>query len=39
VSRFFADLAAAEAARFYQAVAELGRVFVEIERAAFAMAD
>lgn len=35
--RFFADLAGAEAARFYRAVAELGRRFVAIESAAFKM--
>src|SRR5437016_4592034 len=37
--RFFADLARAEAAAFYTAVAELGRSFIEIERTAFAMED
>jgi TorA maturation chaperone TorD len=35
--RFFAELAGAEAARFYVAVGELGRLFVAIEGAAFAM--
>lgn len=35
--RFFADLTAAEAARFYAAVGELGRLFAAIEAAAFAM--
>ncbi|WP_135465987.1 TorD/DmsD family molecular chaperone [Crenalkalicoccus roseus] len=32
--RFFADLEAAEAARFYRAVGTLGRVTIEIEQAA-----
>jgi TorA maturation chaperone TorD len=32
--RFFADLGAAEAARFYRAVGALGRVVMEIEQAA-----
>jgi TorA maturation chaperone TorD len=37
--RFFADLEAAQAARFYRAVGRLGRVFMEIEAEAFALAD
>jgi len=37
VGRFFADLEGAEAAAFYAAVGMLGRRFVEIESAAFAM--
>jgi TorA maturation chaperone TorD len=37
VGRFFADLEGAEAAVFYAAVGMLGRRFVEIESAAFAM--
>jgi TorA maturation chaperone TorD len=35
--RFFADLAAAKAARLYMPVGQIGRIFFEIERAAFAM--
>jgi TorA maturation chaperone TorD len=35
--RFFADLEQARAAKFYRAVATLGRTFVEIEMEAFAM--
>jgi TorA maturation chaperone TorD len=35
--RFFAELVGAEAADFYASAGELGRRFVEIERAAFAM--
>ena len=37
IGRFFADLEGAEAAVFYAAVGRLGRRFVEIESAAFAM--
>ncbi|BAE51473.1 TorD/DmsD family molecular chaperone [Paramagnetospirillum magneticum] len=37
--RFLADLDKAPSARFYRAVAELGRVFLEIEAQAFAMVD
>jgi TorA maturation chaperone TorD len=37
IGRFFADLERAEAARFYRAVAALGRVFVDIETEAFAL--
>ena len=36
--RFFADLEAASAARFYRPVGRVGRLFLEIERQAFAMA-
>lgn len=35
--RFFADLEKAEAARFYRAVGQLGRVAVEIEQAALGL--
>lgn len=35
---FFDDLADAPSARFYRAVAEVGRVFVEVETRAFALA-
>jgi TorA maturation chaperone TorD len=35
--RFFADLEKAEAARFYRAVGQLGRVVVEIEQAALGL--
>ncbi|HVY56557.1 MAG TPA: Cro/CI family transcriptional regulator [Xanthobacteraceae bacterium] len=35
--RFFADLEQAEAADFYRSVGTIGRVFVEIEREAFAL--
>jgi TorA maturation chaperone TorD len=38
IGRFFADLERAEAADFYRQVATLGRVFIEIETAAFALA-
>ena len=38
IARFFADLERAEAADFYRAVATLGRVFIDIETAAFALA-
>jgi TorA maturation chaperone TorD len=38
IGRFFADLERAEAADFYRRVATLGRVFIEIETAAFALA-
>ncbi len=37
--RFLADLDKAPSARFYRAVAETGRVFLEIEAQAFAMVD
>lgn len=37
--RFFADLETASAARFYRHVARVGRVFIEIEKAAFALPD
>jgi TorA maturation chaperone TorD len=36
-ARFFADLEAAETARFYRAVGRIGRLFVGIETTAFAM--
>ena len=36
IGRFFADLEGAETASFYRTVGALGRVFVEIEMAAFA---
>jgi TorA maturation chaperone TorD len=36
-ARFFADLEAAEAAKFYRAVGRIGRLFVGIEATAFAM--
>jgi TorA maturation chaperone TorD len=38
IGRFFADLARAEAAGFYRAVGALGRTWIEIETAAFALA-
>jgi TorA maturation chaperone TorD len=38
IGRFFADLERAEAADFYRPVATLGRVFIEIESAAFSLA-
>lgn len=37
IGRFFADLEAAAAAGFYRAVGGLGRVFIGIEQAAFAL--
>jgi TorA maturation chaperone TorD/DNA-binding transcriptional regulator YdaS (Cro superfamily) len=37
--KFFADLASAKAARLYMPVGQIGRVFIEIERAAFAMRE
>lgn len=36
-SRFFADLEAADSAKFYRSVGKLGRVFIEIETEAFAL--
>jgi TorA maturation chaperone TorD len=36
-SRFFADLEAAESAKFYRGVGKLGRAFIEIETEAFAL--
>jgi TorA maturation chaperone TorD len=36
--RFFTDLELAEGARFYKAVAAIGRVFIDIETEAFALA-
>jgi TorA maturation chaperone TorD len=38
IGRFFADLERAEAADFYRPVGALGRVFMEIETAAFTLA-
>src|SRR5215468_635567 len=38
IGRFFADLERAEAANFYRSVGVLGRVFIEIETAALALA-
>ncbi len=35
--KFFADLASAKAARLYMPVGQIGRIFIEIERAAFAI--
>ncbi len=37
-ARFFADLEAAQGARFYRAVGQLGRAFMDIEAEAFALA-
>ena len=37
--KFFADLASAKAARLYMPVGQIGRAFIEIERAAFAMRE
>lgn len=37
LGRFFADLEGAEAAQFYRHVGTLGRLFIEIEREAFAL--
>lgn len=37
IGRFFADLERAEAADFYRRVGSLGRIFIDIERAAFAL--
>ncbi|MGH6944978.1 MAG: TorD/DmsD family molecular chaperone [Geminicoccaceae bacterium] len=37
--RFFADLEAARSAAFYAPVGSVGRAFMEIERAAFAMSE
>jgi hypothetical protein len=39
IGRFFADLENAEAAQFYRRVGALGRVFIEIEAEAFALAS
>lgn len=38
LGRFFADLEGAEAARFYRSVGAIGRVFMDIETEAFALA-
>jgi TorA maturation chaperone TorD len=37
IRRFFADLEAAQRAQFYRHVARVGRLFIEIERQAFAL--
>ncbi len=37
ITRFFDDLAVAPSARFYRAVAEIGRIFTDIEIRAFAL--
>jgi TorA maturation chaperone TorD len=37
IGRFFADLAVADAADFYRHVGTVGRLFIEIEKAAFAL--
>jgi TorA maturation chaperone TorD len=37
IGRFFADLERAQAADFYQAVGTVGRLFIDIEREAFAL--
>jgi TorA maturation chaperone TorD len=37
IGRFFADLERAEAAQFYRRVGSIGRVFIDIETAAFAL--
>ncbi|MGO9786346.1 MAG: molecular chaperone, partial [Stellaceae bacterium] len=39
IGRFFADLAAANAADFYRRVGTLGRLFIEIETEAFALPE
>jgi TorA maturation chaperone TorD len=39
IGRFFMDLERADAADFYRPVGALGRVFIEIETAAFALAE
>jgi TorA maturation chaperone TorD len=39
IGRFFADLERAEAADFYASVGALGRIFIEIETEAFALAS
>ena len=36
-AQFFDDLAMAPSARFYRAVAEIGRIFTDIETRAFAL--
>jgi hypothetical protein len=36
MARFFADLESASAADFYRPVGAIGRIFIEIETAAFA---
>ena len=37
--KFFADLASAKAARLYMPIGQIGRIFIEIERAAFAIGE
>jgi TorA maturation chaperone TorD len=37
--KFFTDLASARAARLYMPVGQIGRIFIEIERAAFAIGE
>jgi TorA maturation chaperone TorD len=37
IGRFFADLEAAQAARFYRPVGAIGRLFIAIETEAFAL--
>lgn len=39
IERFFADLEAAQAARFYRPVGAIGRVFIDIETRAYALPD
>ncbi len=39
IGRFFADLERAEAAEFYRRIGTLGRVFIEVETEAFALAS
>jgi TorA maturation chaperone TorD len=39
IGRFFADLAAAEAADFYRHVGRVGRLFIEIETEAFTLPE
>jgi len=37
--KFFADLASAKSARLYMPIGQIGRIFIEIERAAFAIGE
>jgi TorA maturation chaperone TorD len=39
IGRFFADLEAADAADFYRPVGTVGRILIEIETQAFALAE
>jgi TorA maturation chaperone TorD len=39
IGRFFADLERAEAADLYRRIGTLGRVFIEVETEAFALAS